>query len=160
MMIGPNVALDVIVIEYFILGRRLGRFHHAFLIMGLVASLALHTCWTKCWCASRLQNAMVVSRSPTGIIEQLLPNQARHSGHPRQSQIPTRHDVEPVVAEHRPSEAGLAGGLGGRLLPANLSQVRILELHRLGNHFPFDTGEAAKQFFSLFGKFLDCCSHD
>src|SRR5262249_43101554 len=37
------VALDVITIQFFILGRRLGPFHHAFLIIGLVASLALHT---------------------------------------------------------------------------------------------------------------------
>src|SRR5690349_16445659 len=36
-------ALDVVTIQYFILGRRLGPFHHAFLIIGLVATLALHT---------------------------------------------------------------------------------------------------------------------
>jgi hypothetical protein len=37
------VALDVVTIQFFILGRRLGPFHHAFLIIGLVASLALST---------------------------------------------------------------------------------------------------------------------
>jgi len=38
------VMLDLIIIQYFILGRRLGAFHYTFLIVGLVASLALHTC--------------------------------------------------------------------------------------------------------------------
>jgi len=37
------VMLDLVVIQYFILGRRLGAFHYTFLIVGLVASLALHT---------------------------------------------------------------------------------------------------------------------
>jgi hypothetical protein len=37
------VALDLVIIQFFILGRRFGPFHHAFLIMGLVASLTLHT---------------------------------------------------------------------------------------------------------------------
>jgi hypothetical protein len=37
------VMLDIVIIQYFILGRRLGAFHYTFLIVGLVASLALHT---------------------------------------------------------------------------------------------------------------------
>jgi hypothetical protein len=37
------VMLDVVIIQYFILGRRLGAFHFTFLIVGLVASMALHT---------------------------------------------------------------------------------------------------------------------
>jgi hypothetical protein len=37
------VMLDLVMIQYFILGRRLGAFHYTFLIVGLVASLALHT---------------------------------------------------------------------------------------------------------------------
>ncbi len=37
------VALDLIIVQYFILGRRLGTFHYTFLIVGLVASLSLHT---------------------------------------------------------------------------------------------------------------------
>ena len=37
------VMLDIVIIQYFILGRRLGAFHYTFLIVGLVASLALLT---------------------------------------------------------------------------------------------------------------------
>ena len=37
------VTLDLVIIQTFILGRRLGPFHYAFLIVGLVASLMLHT---------------------------------------------------------------------------------------------------------------------
>jgi hypothetical protein len=37
------VTLDLIIIQYFILGRRLGTFHYTFLIVGLVASWSLHT---------------------------------------------------------------------------------------------------------------------
>jgi hypothetical protein len=37
------VMLDLVIIQYFILSRPLGAFHYTFLIVGLVASLALHT---------------------------------------------------------------------------------------------------------------------
>ena len=37
------VTLDLVIIQTFILSRRLGPFHYTFLIVGLVASLTLHT---------------------------------------------------------------------------------------------------------------------
>jgi hypothetical protein len=37
------VMLDLVIIQYFILGRRLGAFYYTFVIVGLVASMALHT---------------------------------------------------------------------------------------------------------------------
>ena len=37
------VTLDLVIIQTFILGRRIGPFHYTFLIVGLVASSTLHT---------------------------------------------------------------------------------------------------------------------
>ena len=37
------VTLDLVIIQTFILGRRIGPFHYTFLIVGLVASSILHT---------------------------------------------------------------------------------------------------------------------
>jgi hypothetical protein len=54
------VMLDLVIIQYFILGRRLGAFHYTFLIVGLVASLALHTL-----CSNGLYHR--ITRNPTWV---------------------------------------------------------------------------------------------
>ena len=43
------VMLDLVIIQYFILGRRLGAFHCTFLVVGLIASLTLHTFCGDSW---------------------------------------------------------------------------------------------------------------
>jgi hypothetical protein len=54
------VMFDVVIIQYFILGRRLGAFHYTFLIVGLVASLALHTL-----CSNGLYHR--ITRNPSSV---------------------------------------------------------------------------------------------
>src|SRR5690348_13322466 len=43
------VMLDLVIIQYFILGRRLGAFHCTFLVVGLVASFSLDTFCAGSW---------------------------------------------------------------------------------------------------------------
>jgi hypothetical protein len=132
------VTLDLIIIQYFILGRPLGTFHYTFLIVGLVASLSLHTfsfnslhiletliglCQNPTWKLQPLESLAIADRCLTSTLVLLL---AWAAGLWVASQVRLR---QPRLGRR---SRRIASFLQGALIGLGVFTVMVITLNYLG----------------------------